>query len=419
MLDGITYYKLKSPYEGDITKYCSLTGAEIDNNNFILEGRDVKDMYVDGKYLIVTRFNGEQFKVEIVGAGGDCGSCLIAGQGISELSLSKNIIEATGQAGITKTITVSGQHGGYNDGDEIPISTGVEDIIEKMLNPVYDVSYVLPQSSIVYDGLKIFEVGTNNTFVLSHAYTDAYFYGDPEAEVKAKDASGHYIKDPTDPSGYLIYKNYRLNAGCPEVETNFYANGSTSEAVATQLPSDESVSVVKQNMQEGSYSFGSKTTYGDNTQTPLKSDGKNSEVAIERGITSLSSFSYNVRYKYYYGYTATHPDDEYDDVFTDKDSLINNLSSDYIIPNKATVIPTMQSTSEKPALVLVLPAPYANVTKTQNSFGADVKVAEKWKERNPEITYTNGGTTTIYKVYILHSLYEILYKNITFEPVTN
>ena len=418
-MDGLTYYKLKSPYEGDITKNCSLTGAEIDRNNLVLEGRDVKEMHVDGKYLIVTRFNGEQFKVEIVGAGSDCGSCLIAGQGINAEALEQNVIEATGQAGTTKTITVTGQHGGYNDGDEIPISTGVEDIIEKMLNPVYDVFTVLPQSSIVYEGEKIFEVGSNNTFVMSHAYTDGYFYGDPEADVRAKDSSGHYIVDPTDPSGYLIYKNYRLNAECPEVNTNFYANGDTSTVVATQLPENENVTVEKLNMQEGSYSFGSRTTYGDSTQTPLKSDGSNSAVVIEHGVTPLSSFSYNVRYKYYYGYTETNADDDYDNVFTTKSDLINSLSSDYIVPNKATVIPTMQSSSAKPALVLALPAPYANITKTQNSLGADVDVAEKWKERTPEITCTNGGTTTIYKVYILHSLYEILYKNITFEPVTS
>lgn len=418
-MDGITYYKLKSPYEGDITKNCSLTGAEIDRNNLVLEGRDVKEMYVDGKYLVVTRFNGEVFKVEIVGAGSDCGSCLIAGQGINEESLEQNVIEATGQAGTTKVITVAGQHGGYNDGDEIPISTGVEDIIEKMLNPVYDVYAELPQSTIVYDGDRIFEVGSNNTFVMSHAYTDGYFYGDPEAEVRAKDSEGEYIVDPTDPSGYLIYNNYRLNAECPEVETNFYANGSTSEAVATQFLEDENVSVERLNMQEGSYSFGSKTTYNNNTQTPLKSNGTDSAVTIVSGETPLSSFSYNVRYKYYYGYTATHPDDNYNNVFEDKDDLIDNLSFDYIVPNRATVIPTMESSASKPALVLALPAPYANITKTQNSLGADVNVSEKWKKRLPEITYTNGGTTTIYKVYILHSLYEILYKNITFEPVTS
>lgn len=418
-MDGITYYKLKSPYEGDITKYCSLTGVEIDRNNLVLEGRDVKEMYVDGKYLIVTRFNGEQFKVEIVGAGSDCGSCLIAGQGINAEALEQNVIEATGQAGITKVITVTGQHGAYSDGDEIPLSTGVEDIIEKMLNPVYDVSAVLPESEIVYEGETIFEVGSDNTFVLSHAYTDGYFLGDPEADVRAKDSEGQYIVDPTDPSGYLKYKNYHLDAECPEVETNFYENGDVSTSVAVQLPEDDNVSVEKENMQEGRYSFGSMTTYGASTKTPLKSNGSNSNAAIVNGVTPLSSFNYDVRYKYYYGYTATHPDDNYDNVFEDKDDLIANLDFDYIVPNRATVIPTMQSSSETPALVLALPAPYANITKTQNSLGADVDVAEKWKERAPEITYTNGGTTTIYKVYILHSLYEILYKNITFEHVTN
>ena len=41
-MNAITYFKLKSPYEGDITKNCALTGSEVDNNFFTLEGRDVK-----------------------------------------------------------------------------------------------------------------------------------------------------------------------------------------------------------------------------------------------------------------------------------------------------------------------------------------------------------------------------------------
>ena len=30
-MNAITYFKLKSPYEGDITKNCALTGSEVDN----------------------------------------------------------------------------------------------------------------------------------------------------------------------------------------------------------------------------------------------------------------------------------------------------------------------------------------------------------------------------------------------------
>ena len=44
---GITYFRLNSPYEGDITKNCALDGYEVDNNFFTLEGRDIKCVYVE------------------------------------------------------------------------------------------------------------------------------------------------------------------------------------------------------------------------------------------------------------------------------------------------------------------------------------------------------------------------------------
>ena len=42
MSKGLTYFRLTSPYEGDITKNCALDGYEVDSNFFTLEGRDVK-----------------------------------------------------------------------------------------------------------------------------------------------------------------------------------------------------------------------------------------------------------------------------------------------------------------------------------------------------------------------------------------
>ena len=62
MINGITYYKLKSPYNGDITKNCSVSGIEIDNNFFTLEGRDVKSITVDGTDIVLNLLNGEQLK---------------------------------------------------------------------------------------------------------------------------------------------------------------------------------------------------------------------------------------------------------------------------------------------------------------------------------------------------------------------
>ena len=58
-MKGITYYKLRSPYMGDVTKNCSLDGFEVDQNFFNLEGRDIKCITIDGTNLVITLLNGE------------------------------------------------------------------------------------------------------------------------------------------------------------------------------------------------------------------------------------------------------------------------------------------------------------------------------------------------------------------------
>ena len=59
MSKGLTYFRLTSPYEGDITKNCALDGYEVDSNFFTLEGRDVKSVNVNGNELVITLVNGE------------------------------------------------------------------------------------------------------------------------------------------------------------------------------------------------------------------------------------------------------------------------------------------------------------------------------------------------------------------------
>lgn len=59
MSKGITYYKLKSHYDGDYTKNCGLDGYEIDNNFFTLEGRDIKSVDVEDDSLVINLINGE------------------------------------------------------------------------------------------------------------------------------------------------------------------------------------------------------------------------------------------------------------------------------------------------------------------------------------------------------------------------
>ena len=60
-LNGVTYYKLKSGFQGDITKNCSLTASEVDHNFLFLRGYDVIGFAwdADTKDIVLTRLNGE------------------------------------------------------------------------------------------------------------------------------------------------------------------------------------------------------------------------------------------------------------------------------------------------------------------------------------------------------------------------
>ena len=64
-MKGITYYKLQSPYSGDITKNCSLDGFEVDSNFFNLEGRDIKSLTIVNDEIVITLLNGEIIKTTL------------------------------------------------------------------------------------------------------------------------------------------------------------------------------------------------------------------------------------------------------------------------------------------------------------------------------------------------------------------
>lgn len=64
--NGITYFRLNSPYQGDITKDCALKGNEVDNNFFILEGRDIKSVYVEDDKIKIELINGKVISSDTV-----------------------------------------------------------------------------------------------------------------------------------------------------------------------------------------------------------------------------------------------------------------------------------------------------------------------------------------------------------------
>ena len=61
---GVTYYKLEQRYEGDRTKGCGLTSAEVDANFHFLRGYDIKDATFEDGILTLERVNCDKIVVE-------------------------------------------------------------------------------------------------------------------------------------------------------------------------------------------------------------------------------------------------------------------------------------------------------------------------------------------------------------------
>ena len=110
-MNAITYFKLNSPYVGDITKNCALTGSEVDNNFFTLEGRDVKSVELQDGKIVVNLMNGDKLTTESITE--DC----VKGLTI-DFDEVNGILTIT-QNGITQTIT--GFATNYNVGDAISV----------------------------------------------------------------------------------------------------------------------------------------------------------------------------------------------------------------------------------------------------------------------------------------------------------
>ena len=110
-MNAITYFKLKSPYEGDITKNCALTGSEVDNNFYTLESRDVKSVELKDDKIVVNLMNGEKLTTDNITD--DC---------IKDLTIDfdeVNGILTITQDGIVQTI--KGFATNYNIGDAISV----------------------------------------------------------------------------------------------------------------------------------------------------------------------------------------------------------------------------------------------------------------------------------------------------------
>ena len=108
-MNAITYFRLNSPYTGDVTKNCALTGSEVDNNFYTLEGRDVKSVELQDGKIVVNLMNGEKLTTDNITE-----NC-ITGIEFDEVN---GILTIT-QNGIVQTIT--GFATNYNIGDAISV----------------------------------------------------------------------------------------------------------------------------------------------------------------------------------------------------------------------------------------------------------------------------------------------------------
>jgi chromosome segregation ATPase len=68
--NGVIYYKLNELYDGDFTKYCGLTGSEVDSNIHFLRGSDIDKIYWDAEteILYFEYVNGKIVKIEGINA---------------------------------------------------------------------------------------------------------------------------------------------------------------------------------------------------------------------------------------------------------------------------------------------------------------------------------------------------------------
>ena len=136
-MNAITYFRLKSPYEGDVTKNCALTGSEVDNNFYTLEGRDVKSVEIIDDRIVVNLMNGETLTTDSITD--DC---------IKDLTI--DFDEVNGVLTITKDNVVKTITGFITQAN-------IDDIISQHETPINNAISV--DGTLVGDGLSKSPVG--------------------------------------------------------------------------------------------------------------------------------------------------------------------------------------------------------------------------------------------------------------------
>lgn len=296
---------------------------------------------------------------------------------------------------ITSDITVAGvELGQLHDGAVVKAGTTIQDLFTNLLVKEIDVDAVSPKSSIrinndsVSDG-KIYEIGDTINIKVESTYTDGQFVP----------------KQGYDLDKFIMYNGSNpMPAQCAEGVTTYYMNGNLIQNGEATI-----------NVDENRFNFSSSTTYNGSTAVVRTNVGNISGTSIASGSTTASnSISIIGRYKFFYGIqisaTESNIDDETTYQFTSKDSL-SVLTEGWINSTGNTVINKIESTSDKPTFVIVVPE-VCEIASTKNSLGQIVDVDTTWYKQNT-ISYTNNGVTTTYQVYISPSTIASNYQDIT------
>lgn len=145
VVDGVTYFKLKSEFEGDYTKNCGLLGEEIDRNFYFLRGFDIESIEVDKERNLIIKRIDKDYAPLIVNIGEKLG------QPTFEFNKNNGTILVTYPDGSTSTM-----EGFLIEGQDLRIAT------DNTLNG----------DGTIYNPLKLAKVETTGTFSPVVEYLD-------------------------------------------------------------------------------------------------------------------------------------------------------------------------------------------------------------------------------------------------------
>ena len=144
-VEGVTYFKLKSEFEGDYTKHCGLLGEEIDENFYFLRGYDIDNITIHQKRnLIITRIDKDYAPIVV-----NIGEKL--GQTEFKFNKDNGIITVIYPDGTTSTM-----EGFLVEGKDIRIATDM----------------TLDGNGTMYNPLRISPIETTGTLAPANEYFD-------------------------------------------------------------------------------------------------------------------------------------------------------------------------------------------------------------------------------------------------------